>query len=171
LLQKQRAQLVPIAVALAAEAYAATEFDHTPALWRHESVSATLRFVDDLLATASAQSSMRAAGGVVRTAAEVMLTAPARHPLSVTVGKIREFFRDDHVHAPLVVSSAGHLHAVVERDDVAGASLLMPPLHRWGNSQAARCRPRPNLAEVSRAMTATGRRRPAVIICSPGQGW
>jgi DNA-binding PadR family transcriptional regulator len=41
LLQKQRAQLVPIADALAAEAYAG--FDCTLALWRHESVSATPR--------------------------------------------------------------------------------------------------------------------------------
>jgi hypothetical protein len=37
--------------------------------------------------------------GVLRTAAEVMLTTPARHPLSATVGEIRDFFRDDHVHA------------------------------------------------------------------------
>ena len=58
LLQKQRAQLVPIADALAAEVYAAIGFDHTLALWRHESVSATLRFLDDLLATVPAQFSI-----------------------------------------------------------------------------------------------------------------
>jgi len=54
LLQMQRAQLGPIAEALAAEADAATGFDHTLALWRHESVSATVRFLDDLLATVPA---------------------------------------------------------------------------------------------------------------------
>ena len=58
LLQDQRAQLVPVADALAAEVYAATGFDHTLALWRHESVSAALRFLDGLLATVPAQFSM-----------------------------------------------------------------------------------------------------------------
>jgi hypothetical protein len=54
LLQRQRAQLVPTADALAAQVYAATGFDHTLAVWRYESVSATLRFLDDLLATVPA---------------------------------------------------------------------------------------------------------------------
>jgi len=54
LLRRQRAQLVPIADALAAEVYGATGFDRTLALWRHESVSATLQFLDGLLATAPA---------------------------------------------------------------------------------------------------------------------
>jgi DNA-binding PadR family transcriptional regulator len=149
LLQRQRAQLVPIADALAAEAYAATEFDHMLALWRHESVSATLRFVDDLLA--------------VRTAAEMMLTAPARHPLSVTVGEIRDFFRDDHVHAALVVSPAGHLQAVVERDDIAGCQPLDAAAAPLGQLAGRTVPPEANLAEVGRVMTATGRRRAAVI--------
>jgi hypothetical protein len=57
---------------------------------------------------------------VVRTAGEAMLTTPARHPLAATVGEIRDFFRDDHVHAALIVSPAGYLESVVERDDIAG---------------------------------------------------
>jgi hypothetical protein len=64
--------------------------------------------------------------GVLRTAAEVMLTTPASHPLSATVGEIRHFFRDDHVHAALVVSPAGYLEAVVERDDIAGYQAAWP---------------------------------------------
>ena len=64
LLQKQRAQLVPIAEALAAEVDAATGFDHTLALWRHESVSATVRFLDDLLAKVPAQFSMCEGGEI-----------------------------------------------------------------------------------------------------------
>jgi DNA-binding PadR family transcriptional regulator len=59
LLQRQRVQLAPIADALAAEVCAATGFDHTLALWRHESVSATLRFLDALLAAEPAQFAMR----------------------------------------------------------------------------------------------------------------
>ena len=46
---------------------------------------------------------------VMRTVAEAMLTTPVRHPLSATVGEIRDFFRDDHVHAALIVSPAGYL--------------------------------------------------------------
>lgn len=55
LLRAQRGQLVPIAAALASEMRTATGYDYALALWRHESVSATLRFLDALLATVSAQ--------------------------------------------------------------------------------------------------------------------
>jgi DNA-binding PadR family transcriptional regulator len=55
LLQLQRAQLEPIVDALAVERYAVTGYDHMLALWRYESISATLRFLDALLATATAR--------------------------------------------------------------------------------------------------------------------
>src|ERR1700744_1671567 len=55
---------------------------------------------------------------VAHTAAEAMLTTPVRHPLSATVREIRDFFRDDHVHAALIADPAGYLVAVVERDDL-----------------------------------------------------
>jgi hypothetical protein len=100
---------------------------------------------------------------VLRTAADVMLTAPARHPVSVTVGEIREFFRDDHVHAALVVSPAGHLRAVVERDDIAGCQPLDAAAAPLGRLAGRTVTAEANLAEVGRAMTATGRRRAAVI--------
>ena len=76
-----------------------------------------------------------ASDGVLRTAAEVMLTIPARHPLSATVGEIRDFFRDDHVHAALIVGPAGYLEAVVERDDIAECQALMLPLRGWDDSR------------------------------------
>jgi CBS domain-containing protein len=105
---------------------------------------------------------------VMRTAAEAMLTTPARHRLSATVGEIRDFFRDDHVHAALIVSPAGHLEAVVERDDIGGgqaADAAAAPLGRLaGRTVPAGA----SLAEVLRAMTATGRRRAAVI---SDDGW
>ena len=72
-----------------------------------------------------------------------MLTAPVRHSLSATVGEIRDFFRDDHVHAALIVSPAGYLAAVVERDDLAGGQALERPPRRWDGSRAAPCRPGP----------------------------
>ena len=97
-----------------------------------------------------------------RTAADAMLTAPVRHSPSATVREIRDFFRDDHVHAALIVSPAGYLEAVVERDDVAGAKApgaAAAPLGRLaGRTVAAGA----SLAEVRRVMAATGRRRVAV---------
>jgi DNA-binding PadR family transcriptional regulator len=44
LLRKQRAQLLPIAAAIEDRLREATGFEYTLTLWRHESISATLRF-------------------------------------------------------------------------------------------------------------------------------
>src|ERR1700758_838251 len=91
-----------------------------------------------------------------------MLATPARHPLSATVGEIRDFFRDDHVHAALIVSPAGYLQAVVERDDIAGCpapDAVVAPLGKLANRTVLAGA---DLAEVHQAMIATGRRRAAV---------
>jgi hypothetical protein len=100
--------------------------------------------------------------GVFRTAAEVMLTIPARHPLSATVGEIREFFRDDHVHAALIVSPSGYLEAIVERDDIAECQALDAAAAPLGRLAGRTVPAEASLAGVRRAMTATGRRRAAV---------
>jgi DNA-binding PadR family transcriptional regulator len=54
LLLTQRGQLAPVASALASQICTATGYDRVLAVWRHESVSATLRFLDALLATVPA---------------------------------------------------------------------------------------------------------------------
>jgi CBS domain-containing protein len=100
--------------------------------------------------------------GVLRTAAEVMLTTPVRHPLSATVGEIRDFFRDDHVHAALIVSPAGYLEAVVERDDIAGCQALDAAAAPLGRLAGRTVPTGASLAEVRQAMITTGRRRAAV---------
>jgi hypothetical protein len=100
--------------------------------------------------------------GVVRTAAEEMLTTPARHPLSATVGELRDFFRDDHVHAALIVSPAGRLEAVVERDDIAWCQALDAAAAPLGRLAGRTVPARTSLAEVRRAMTTAGCRRTAV---------
>ena len=102
------------------------------------------------------------AGRVWRTAAEVMLTTPVRHPLSATVGEIRDFFRDDHVHAALIVSPAGYLEAVVERDDLTGCQAVDAAAAPLGRLAGRTVPAGTSVAEVSRAMTETGRRRAAV---------
>jgi hypothetical protein len=99
---------------------------------------------------------------VVRTAAGAMLTIPVRHPLSATVREIRDFFRDDHVHAALIVSPAGYLEAVVERDDIAGCQVLDAAAAPLGQLAGRTVLAGASLAEVHRAMIATGRRRAAV---------
>jgi CBS domain-containing protein len=99
---------------------------------------------------------------VMRTAAEAMLTIPARHPRSATVGEIQDFFRDSHVHTALIVSPAGYLKAVVERDDIAGCQALDAAAAPLGRLAGRTVPPEASLAEVRQAMTATGQRRVAV---------
>jgi CBS domain-containing protein len=102
------------------------------------------------------------AGRVLRTAAEAMLTIPVRHPPSATVGEVRDFFRDDHVHAVLIVSPGGYLEAVVERDDISGCQALDAAAAPLGRLAGRTVPAATSLAEVRPAMTATGRRRIAV---------
>jgi len=99
----------------------------------------------------------------VGTLANAMLTTPVRHPLDATVREIREFFDDDHVHAALIVGPAGYLAAVVERGDIShnqGADAAAAPLGRLAGRTVLEDA---SLAEIQRAMNATGRRRAAVI--------
>ncbi|MGD0244912.1 MAG: hypothetical protein ABSB59_31930 [Streptosporangiaceae bacterium] len=99
---------------------------------------------------------------VVRTASEAMLTTPVRHPPSATVGEIRDFFRDGHVHAALIVSPAGYLEAVVERDDILGGQAPDATAAPLGRLAGRTVPPGAGLAEVRQAMATTGRRRAAV---------
>lgn len=99
---------------------------------------------------------------VVRTVAEAMLTTPARHPLAATVREIRGFFNDSHVHAALIVSPAGYLVAVVERDDIAKSQAPDAAAAPLGRLAGRTVTAGASLAAVQRAMNATGRRRAAV---------
>jgi hypothetical protein len=54
LLRAQRRPLAPFASSLAGQIHITTGFDRILAIWRHESVLATLRFLDALLATVPA---------------------------------------------------------------------------------------------------------------------
>jgi DNA-binding PadR family transcriptional regulator len=62
LLRVQRGQLAPVAAALADQVRTATGYDRVLAVWRLESVSGTLRFLDALLATVPAQRAGSARG-------------------------------------------------------------------------------------------------------------
>jgi len=101
-------------------------------------------------------------GKVARTVAEAMLTTPDRHPLSATVGEIQAFFKDDHVHAALIVSPAGYLEAVIERDDISVGCALEAAAAPLGRLAGRTIAPGASLAEAHRELAAARRRRAAV---------
>jgi DNA-binding PadR family transcriptional regulator len=49
LLKEQRIEFGPLAAALDERVHATTGIEHTLALWRHEAMSATMQFLDDLI--------------------------------------------------------------------------------------------------------------------------
>jgi CBS-domain-containing membrane protein len=53
--------------------------------------------------------------------ADAMLARPTVHGPSATVGELRAFFADDHVHAALLVDD-GRLVGVVDRTDLASTT-------------------------------------------------
>jgi CBS domain-containing protein len=99
----------------------------------------------------------------VRTVADAMLTAPVRHSLGTTVGEIRDFFDDDHVHAALIVGPAGYLAAVVERTDLAHSRDPGAPAVKLGKLTDRTVLQDASLPATQHTMRMTGRRRAAVI--------
>jgi CBS domain-containing protein len=108
------------------------------------------------------EASLAVVDEALRTAADAMLTIPARHPLNVTVREMRDFFEDNHVHAALIVSPAGYLAAVVEREDIPSSQSSDTAAVLLGRLAGRTVVAEASLAEVQRAMKAAGRRRAAV---------
>lgn len=99
--------------------------------------------------------------GTPSTVAEHMVRGPKLCGPATTVGDVRELFHDDHVHAALVVAD-GTLLAVVERSDIDSA----PPdlaAQQAGGLHERVVGPDADLDATWRAMTASGRRRLAVV--------
>jgi CBS domain-containing protein len=90
-----------------------------------------------------------------------MLKRPIVHDVSTTVGELRAFFRDDHVHMALLVDG-GKLVAAVEPADLEShrdetpARLLVHPGARTIDSHTA-------AAEAEETMRRSRRRRLAVV--------
>jgi CBS-domain-containing membrane protein len=102
-----------------------------------------------------------AASGAHRTVATAMIHAPKTWPPATTAEEAREAFRDDHLHALLVVEGS-RLLAVIERADLRQAAAATParllgPLHERIVSPDA------DLETVRRTLLASGRRRLAVV--------
>src|ERR1700742_4577428 len=97
------------------------------------------------------------------TVSDAMLTSPVRHPLGTTVGEIRDFFDDDHVHAALIVGPAGYLAAVVERNDLTRSQDPSAAAVTLGRLTGRTVIEDARLRATEQSMCATGRRRVAVI--------
>ncbi|MGH7733863.1 MAG: hypothetical protein ACREOE_09245, partial [Gemmatimonadales bacterium] len=65
LLQAQLARLLPVAAALDDRLRASTGFEHTLVLWRHEAMTATMRFLESLTARREVGSGLLGLPGVV----------------------------------------------------------------------------------------------------------
>ncbi|MFF9571812.1 CBS domain-containing protein [Streptomyces sp. NPDC014685] len=98
--------------------------------------------------------------GTDTAVADSMHTFPKTSPPSMTVRQARELFRNDKVHALLVVDG-GVLISVVERTDLMGRDDHEPAAAagRLGDRVVA---PSAGLRETWDAMVAAGRRRVAV---------
>jgi CBS domain-containing protein len=96
-----------------------------------------------------------------RDVRSVMLTHPETHGPGTTVGELRSFFEDDHVHVALLVD-AGRLVGVVERDDLRLPLGDDEPARAIASLEGRTIRPAASLADACAAMKRDGRRRLAV---------
>jgi hypothetical protein len=98
------------------------------------------------------------------TVADAMVGHPKLLPLAATVGDVRRFFHDEHVHAALIVTQGSRLAAVVERCDISGSpapdDARAAPFGRLAGRVVL---PGASLRAAWLAMTATGKQRNAVI--------
>ena len=68
LLEAQLARLLPVAAALDDRLRVTSGFEHTLVLWRHEAMTATMRFLETLTARHGVGSGLSFNGGTVRPA-------------------------------------------------------------------------------------------------------
>lgn len=95
------------------------------------------------------------------TVADAMVRSPKVSGPDPTVAQVRDQFRDDLVHAVLIVAD-GKLVAVVERPDLSAAPPDLPA-RLIGRLAGRVTAPDADLAPTWQAMTRTGRRRLAVV--------
>lgn len=95
------------------------------------------------------------------TVADAMIHSPKVSPPATTVAQAREQFRDDHVHAVLLVDG-GKLVAIVERADI-GAAPPGRPARLTGRLAGRVTAPDADLGAAWQAMTTHRRRRLAVV--------
>jgi CBS domain-containing protein len=94
--------------------------------------------------------------------AEAMVTDPKTHGPPTTVGELRSFFCDDHVHLALLVQG-GRLLSTVERHDLPMDLDDSAPAWPAGTLVGRTIRPDASAAAAHERMRRSGRRRLAVI--------
>lgn len=103
----------------------------------------------------------RSTGGSGRTVADAMIHVPKVCDPTTTIAQAHVLFRNDHVHALLIIDG-GRLLSVVERRDLD----LRPsrlPAHLAGRIHGRVIAPDTDLSSAWRSMTNAQRRRLAVI--------
>ena len=91
-----------------------------------------------------------------------MVTQPTIHDASVSIAEIRELFRDDHKHMPLLVE-ADRLIGTIERQDLAPSCSGDAPACSIAKLRGRTIGPDTSLDEAAAAMRRTARRRLAVV--------
>lgn len=94
--------------------------------------------------------------------AEAMISRPAVHPPSATVGDLRAFFDDDHVHVALL-ADGDRLVGVVERGDIAGGLADDMPARSVATLRGRTIDPAAGASDALESMRREGRRRLAVV--------
>ncbi|MCK9901817.1 hypothetical protein CC117_22345 [Parafrankia colletiae] len=92
-----------------------------------------------------------------------MLRKPELHGRGTTVGQLRDYFEDDHVHAAIVVDADCRLLAVVERADLAAGVQAGDLAATAGRCEDRTVAASADLVTVWEEMRIRGRRRLAVV--------
>jgi hypothetical protein len=96
------------------------------------------------------------------TVAEHVITHPAVHDCGTTVGELRAFFLDDHIHMALLLDGQ-RLVSAVERGDLEVGLADCAPARLAGTLVGRAVRRGEPAAAALASMRANGRRRLAVI--------
>jgi hypothetical protein len=95
--------------------------------------------------------------------ADAMISCPKTHDLATTVGEIRGFFEDDHVHMALIVATSRLLVTTIERPDLPARSPARSPAAELGALTRRTAKPAQALDAVTAALLREPRRRLAVV--------
>jgi CBS domain-containing protein len=90
-----------------------------------------------------------------------MVTRPAVHRPTITVGELRAFFEDDHVHVALLVDGDEFVGSV-EREDLSSATSDRLPAREFAALNGRTIAPDAPLTGAIASMMRDGRRRLAV---------
>ena len=98
-----------------------------------------------------------------RTVLDAAVRIPKTSAAATTVAEIRDLFRDDHVHAALIVGDDGQLLSVIERHDLNPALNATEEARLVGRLEGRVIHPHADLEHSWLVMRSEGRRRLAVI--------